>query len=151
MPVLQLTADVLMAIQAHGEAAYPNEGAGLLVGQAKGADKTVVDILPISNQWESEEQYHRYLITPQDMLRGENEAARRGLDVVGIFHSHPDHVAEPSVFDRDWALPWYSYVITSVEKASATASRSWLLREDRSAFDEEVIQLAPAGEPPAAG
>jgi proteasome lid subunit RPN8/RPN11 len=140
--MLIVSASVLRAIQAHGEAAYPNEGAGLLLGQVAAADKTVVDILPLDNEWEAGEQYHRYLITPQDMLRGETEAARRGLDVLGIFHSHPDHVAEPSTMDRDWALPWYSYIITSVQKAKAVVSRSWRLREDRTAFDEETIQPA---------
>ncbi len=143
--MLTLTQDVLRAIQSHGEAAYPNEGAGLLLGTATAEGKQVVDILPLSNEWEAEEQYHRYMITPQDMLRGENEAARRGLDVVGIFHSHPDHPAEPSVMDRDWALPFFSYIITSIQKAQAVVSRSWLLREDRSAFDEETIQAAPRG------
>ena len=137
--MLNLAPALLREIQAHGEAAYPNEGAGLLLGQANAAGKTLTAILPIANQWEAEEQYHRFLITPDDMLRGETEAARRGLDVIGIFHSHPDHVAVPSGFDRDWALPWYSYVITSVEKAQAVVSRSWRLREDRSGFDEEIL------------
>jgi len=135
--------DMLRAIQAHGETAYPNEGAGLLLGRAVDGGKAVVEILPLANEWQAEEQYHRYLITAQDMLRGENEAERRGLDVIGIFHSHPDHVAEPSTMDRDWAMPWYSYIITSVQKAKAVVSRSWLLRDDRSAFDEETLQAAP--------
>ena len=115
------------------------------MGTAAADGKNVVDILPLANEWEAGEQYHRYMITPQDMLHGENEAARRGVDVVGIFHSHPDHPAEPSVMDRDWALPFFSYIITSVQKAQAVVSRSWLLREDRSAFDEETIQAAPRG------
>jgi proteasome lid subunit RPN8/RPN11 len=135
---------LLRAIQAHGEAAYPNEGAGLLLGHAAAGHKTLADILPIANQWQAEEQYHRFLITPDDMLRGETEAARRGLDVIGIFHSHPDHVAVPSGFDRDWALPWYSYIITSVERAKAVDTRSWLLREDRTGFDEEPLSVPPA-------
>src|SRR5688572_1396426 len=141
--MLNIPAALLHAIQSHGEAAYPNEGAGLLLGQAADGHKTLSAILPIPNQWEAEEQYHRFLITPADMLRGESEAARRGLDVIGIFHSHPDHVAVPSGFDQDWALPWYSYIITSVEKAKAAATRSWLLKEDRSGFDEEVITVQP--------
>ncbi len=140
--MLIVPAGVLRSIHAHGEAAYPNEGAGLLLGQVSDGTKTVVDILPLTNEWEAGEQYHRYLITAQDMMRGEDEAARRGLDVIGVFHSHPDHVAQPSNMDRDWAMPWYSYVITSVEKAKAVGSRSWLLRDDRSAFDEETIQPA---------
>jgi proteasome lid subunit RPN8/RPN11 len=137
---LRIPPDLLRAIHAHGEAAYPNEGAGLLLGQAAEAGKRVAVIFPIENQWDAGEQYHRYLITPRDMLRGEDEAAARGLDVIGVFHSHPDHVAEPSTFDRDWALPWYSYVITAVERGRAVATRSWLLRDDRSGFDEEPIQ-----------
>jgi proteasome lid subunit RPN8/RPN11 len=143
--MLTIPADILRSIQAHGETAYPNEGAGLLLGTAAAGGKNVAEILPLTNEWEAGEQYHRYMITPQDMLQGENEAARLGLDVVGIFHSHPDHPAEPSVMDRDWALPFFSYVITSVQKAQAVVSRSWLLREDRSTFDEEPIQAAPRG------
>ncbi len=141
--MLIVPTNLLRSIHAHGEAAYPNEGAGLLLGRVADGAKTVVDILPLANEWEAGEQYHRYLLTPQDMLRAEDEAVRRGLDVVGIFHSHPDHVPEPSAMDRDWALPWYSYLITSVQKARAVASRSWQLRDDRSAFDEETIQAAP--------
>lgn len=141
--MLSIPPALLDAIQAHGEAAYPNEGAGLLLGQAQGEAKSLAGILPLANRWEADEQYHRFLITPDDMLRGETEAARRGLDVIGVFHSHPDHVAEPSGFDRDWALPWYSYIITSVQKARAVHTRSWLLREDRSGFDEETLSVAP--------
>ncbi len=137
--MIAISTTILRALQSHGEAAYPNEGAGLLLGRVTDDGKAVTDILPLDNHWEAEEQYHRYMITPQDMLRGETEAARRGLDVIGIFHSHPDHPAEPSGMDRDWALPWYSYIITTVAQGRATVSRSWLLKEDRSAFDEEHI------------
>ena len=137
--MLTIFSETFKALEAHGESAYPAEGAGLLLGTATTEGKAVAAILPLANRWEAEEQYHRFLLTPQDMLRGEQEAARRGLDVIGIFHSHPDHPAEPSGFDRDWALPFYSYIITTVEKGRATRSRSWLLKEDRSAYDEEEI------------
>jgi proteasome lid subunit RPN8/RPN11 len=139
--MLTIHPNALSALEAHGEAAYPSEGAGLLLGRVSDGHKRVVDILPLANRWGAEEQHRRFLLTPQDMLHGEAEAARRGLDVIGVFHSHPDHVAEPSGFDRDWALPWYSYLITAVEKGSAVVSRSWLLKEDRSGFDEEEIQM----------
>ena len=139
--MLTIHFEILRALHAHGEAAYPNEGAGLLLGHATdGRTKTVVDILPLENHWSAEEQYHRFLLTPHDMLKAEQEAARRGLDVIGIFHSHPDHPAEPSGMDCDWALPWYSYIITTVAQGRATVSRAWLLQEDRAAFDEERIQ-----------
>ena len=137
---LNISNDLLRAIQAHGEGAYPNEGCGLLLGRAEGGDKHVADLLAIRNGREPEAAHNRYLITPQDMLRGEDEAAERGLDVIGIFHSHPDHPARPSEFDREHALPWYSYIITSVEQGRAGESRSWLLADDRSAFAEESIE-----------
>ena len=98
-------------------------------------------VLTLENRWEGAEQYHRFLLTPQDMLRGEQEAARQGLDVIGIFHSHPDHPAEPSGFDRDWALPWYSYLITTVAHGRAARSRAWQLQDDRSGYIEERLAV----------
>ncbi len=139
--MLTISSELLRALEAHGATAYPAEGAGLLLGTTTAADKQVTAILPIENKWDAEEQYHRFLLTPQDMLRGEQEAAQRGLDVIGIFHSHPDHPAEPSGFDRDWALPYYSYIITTISKGTPTRSRSWLLKEDRSGYDEETIAI----------
>lgn len=139
--MLTIKRGTLKEIEKHLEAAYPNEGAGLLLGSATQTGKQVQGILPLENRWEGAEQYHRFLLTAQDMLRGEQEAARRGVDVVGIFHSHPDHPAEPSGFDRDWALPWYSYIITTVAQGQTARHRSWLLKEDRSAYDEEPIAV----------
>lgn len=139
--MLTIPQAVLRELEAHLEAAYPNEGAGLLLGEATADGKAVRAILALANRWEGAEQYHRFLLTPQDMLAGEQAAARRGLDVVGIFHSHPDHPAEPSGFDREWALPWYSYIITTVAQGRATRSRSWQLQADRSAYDEEDIAV----------
>ena len=138
---LLLSSIILKDIHTHGEDAYPDEGAGLLLGSIEGESKMVVGILPIMNAREDSARHNRYLLTPQDYLRGEQEAARRGLDVLGVFHSHPDHPNQPSEFDRDWAMPWFSYIITSVQKGKAVESRSWLLLEDRSAFKEESIEL----------
>jgi proteasome lid subunit RPN8/RPN11 len=139
--MLTISDSLLSTLATHLEAAYPNEGAGLLLGAAVNGSKEVRAILPLENRWEGNEQHHRFLLTAQDMLAGEREAARRGLDIIGIFHSHPDHPAEPSGFDRDWALPWYSYIITTVEGGHAVRHRSWLLRDDRSAYDEEDIRI----------
>ena len=140
--VLTIKRDALHILETHLVAAYPNEGAGLLLGSANGHGKRVEIVLPLANRWEGEEQYHRFLLTPQDMLLGEREAAARGLDVIGIFHSHPDHPAEPSGFDRDWALPWYSYLITTVAQGRAVRSRSWQLKDDRSGYDEEQLLIS---------
>jgi len=138
---LQIASDIMQQIDRHGEAAYPEEGAGLLLGRLEGQHKQVEAILPLSNAREDSARHNRYLLTPQDYMHGEQEAARRGLDVLGVFHSHPDHPNRPSEFDREWAMPWFSYLITSVQSGQATGSRSWLLSEDRQAFIEEPITL----------
>lgn len=138
---LEILLEVLKAIHTHGEKSYPEEGAGLLLGSVHGDLKKVTEILPLSNAREDTARHNRYLLTPQDYLQGEQEAASRGLDVLGVFHSHPDHPNHPSEFDRQWAMPWFSYLITSVQSGAAVESRSWLLQEDRSAFQEEMIQV----------
>jgi len=139
--VLVIPKEILKAIHQHGEEAYPEEGAGLMLGKADGAAKRVEKILPLTNTREDEARRNRYLLNPQDYLRGEQEAARLGLDVLGVFHSHPDHPNRPSEFDREWAMPWFSYLITSVLQGKAVESCSWLLAEDRSAFSEENIDI----------
>jgi len=139
--IIEITSDILRQIHAHGESVYPEEGAGLLLGAADGDRKRVSMMMGLSNAREQAARHNRYLITPQDMLRGEQEALRLGLDVLGVFHSHPDHPNLPSDFDREWAMPWYSYMITSVQAGQAVESRSWRLEEDRSAFFEEQIQV----------
>jgi proteasome lid subunit RPN8/RPN11 len=105
-----------------------------------GADMRVVTaILKLPNAREESAQHNRYLLTPQDMLRSEQEADKLGLDVIGVFHSHPDHPNQPSEFDRQWAMPWFSYIITSVKEGQAAGSRSWRLTDDRGKFIEESI------------
>lgn len=138
---LQITSEVLEQISRHGESAYPEEGAGLLLGAVDGEHKQVTAILPLSNAREDSARYNRYLLTAQDYMNAEQEAARLGLDVLGVFHSHPDHPNRPSEFDREWAMPWFSYVITSVQSGRAAGSRSWLLSEDRQSFIEESITI----------
>lgn len=138
---LTISKDILDAIHLNGERAYPEEGAGLMLGTANGSGKVVTTILPLANAREDSARRNRYLLSPQDYLRGELEASRLGLDVLGVFHSHPDHPNQPSEFDREWAMPWFSYLITSVQAGQAVASRSWLLSEDRLAFAEETIEI----------
>ncbi|KAA3644598.1 MAG: hypothetical protein DWQ07_14365 [Chloroflexi bacterium] len=138
---IKIKKEVFIQIQQHGEAAYPEEGAGLLLGRVDGEERFIEAILALENSREDEARHNRYLITAQDMLHGEKEAAAQGLDVIGVFHSHPDHPDQPSEFDREWALPWFSYIITSVQKGQATSSHSWRLLDDRSSFEEEPIQI----------
>lgn len=124
-------------IVSHLEASYPNEGGGFLLGTLDAAGAVaLVDIVPIANTFATEEQWHRYAMTPQDWARLEDTADERGLTLVGYFHSHPDSPAIPSIFDRDHALPNFVYIITAVYQRQAAEMRVWRLRPDRSQFDE---------------
>lgn len=145
---VEIAAELLRRIRAHGETTYPEEGAGFLLGAREGNAYRVVDIVPLPNAREEEARRTRYLISPEDTIRVEEEAERRGLSVIGVFHSHPDHPAQPSGFDHDWALPWLVYLITSVEHGRAIESRAWRLTDERSGFEEvpiAILQDSPGG------
>ena len=135
-----LTEEHIKQIESHGEKTYPNECGGMLIGRDFESDKkTVVELLPMENAMAENEQYNRVLITPKDVLRAERFAREKKLDVVGYYHSHPDHPARPSQFDLDHALPVWTYIIVSIEKGKAVDLRSWEMENDRSKFNEEEI------------
>jgi proteasome lid subunit RPN8/RPN11 len=144
---LRITSDHLRAIDRHGEQTYPEECCGFLIGQASG-DRTVVErLLPVANE-RQDSRHNRYVINPETVLAAHTEARAAGADVVGYYHSHPDHPSKPSDFDREHAWPGLSYLIVSVQKGRAADARSWRLADDRDQFDEEEIidQAAdPAG------
>ncbi|ABG03713.1 Mov34/MPN/PAD-1 [Rubrobacter xylanophilus DSM 9941] len=126
-------------IHRHAREAYPEECAGALVGMdVGGGTKIVVDVWRAENVHE-EERSRRFLIEPEQIRRFERRAAERDMDVLGFYHSHPDHPAEPSEYDRQHAWPYYSYVIVSVSGEEIREMRSWRLRDDRSGYDEEEI------------
>ena len=134
-----LTEEHIKQIEKHGEKTYPNECGGMLIGRFENEKKTVVELLPMENAMSEAEQHNRVLITPKDVLRAERFAREKKLDVVGYYHSHPDHPARPSQFDLDHALPVWTYIIVSVEKGKAVDLRSWEMENDRSKFNEEEI------------
>jgi proteasome lid subunit RPN8/RPN11 len=127
-------------VRVDGENAYPNECCGVLIGEV---DKTGVKIVKhaeaIHNDFEDGEQYHRFLITPENMINAEKTARVMKLDVIGFYHSHPDCPAIPSDYDRDHALPFYSYVIVSVRQGSAKELASWELTANRAEFISEIV------------
>lgn len=128
-------------MRAHGERDYPYECCGLLVGRfAGGGRKEVVETYPISNAREEEAKRNRFLIRPEELMRGERHARARGLDVVGFYHSHPDDEARPSGYDLEHAWPTYSYIVVSVRQGRAVALRSWEMEPDRSRFNEEEVE-----------
>lgn len=145
----------LETIRRHGSADYPNECCGILLGQANGAEKQVKEVVPLKNlRIDSvraqeilpldapgkESERNRFLIDPLEQLRVEKGARARGLDVLGYYHSHPDHPARPSEYDRKHAWPWYSYIIVSVERGVPKDMTSWVLSDDRSRFDPEKFE-----------
>lgn len=133
---LQLQANLLHRIEQHGETTYPDEGAGVLLGHIDNRHAVIVDILPLENSFESSQRRRRYLIDARAMMEAEMAAEDRQLEVVGIFHSHPDHPAQPSEYDLEHSLPWFLYIITSIEAGNASSSRAWRLLDDRSQFEE---------------
>jgi len=138
--MLRLSPEMEKNIRVDGETAYPNECCGVLIGEVDSEGiKTVKSTLTINNASENGEQYHRFLITPEDMMKAEQAARAKKLDVIGFYHSHPDHPSAPSGYDKDHALPFYSYVIVSVDNGKAQVLTSWELADDRSNFTQEKI------------
>jgi len=139
-PMLQLTTEQQSAIATHGELDYPYECCGLLLGHfASDGAKVCAELFPISNAREEEAKRNRFLIRPEELLRGEQLAAAKGLDIVGFYHSHPDHPAVPSTYDLEHAWPVYSYIVVAIKSGRAEALRSWEMQTDRTRFDEEEI------------
>ncbi len=129
----------MQTIAQHSEQAYPNECCGIMLGEDEGEQRHVVALLPQPNQSAADEQYHRFLITPEMMLAAEQAAWAQGLDVIGFYHSHPEDEARPSNFDREHAWPWYSYIVARVRSHKCDKMASWRLADDRSHFTEEEI------------
>ena len=140
--MLTLTAAILAKIEAHGVGSYPEEGCGLLLGHMRAGENVVTDILPVANKWPVDaEKFERFRIDAADMMKAEMKAAGAGVDVIGVFHSHPDCPPVASPRDLAWATwPGYSYLITGIYEGQPHASRSWQLQADRTGFAEESVQ-----------
>ncbi|MGH2620276.1 MAG: M67 family metallopeptidase [Anaerolineales bacterium] len=138
---LRIPAQLLAEIQRHAEQQYPEEGAGLILGLLDGEDRTARSVLPVNNTFEAEQRGRRYLIDPMAILRAEEEAQRKGSNVLGVYHSHPDHPPTPSKFDLEWAVPWYIYLITAVRQGIAEQTRAWRLQEDHAQMIEEQLTI----------
>jgi len=125
------------AIRAHGRETFPHECCGALLG----SDGIVHEAFALPNTTE-EGPRRRFLVRPDDYRGAEKRAREAGLDLLGFYHSHPDHPAKPSQYDLDHAWPSFSYVIVSVMSGEDKLLTSWRLKEDRSAFDEENVELS---------
>jgi proteasome lid subunit RPN8/RPN11 len=138
--VLRLDAGIADAIRRHGIETYPDECCGALIG-VDGDVKIVQHVAPLPNNTE-EGARRRFLIRPSDYTFVEAEAKRLNQDLLGFYHSHPDHPARPSQYDLDHAFPFFWYVIVAVHQGRPENMTVWRLADDRSAFREELLQDA---------
>ena len=136
---IRLSTSLLDEIRRHGERAYPAECCGALVGRIAEGVKEVVRLAPAVNR--RIDDPHRYLIAPDDLRRLETEIRRESLEVVGYYHSHPDHPARPSAFDTEHAWPWYSYLIVRIDRARAADAASWVLDDERPLMHPEPLEV----------
>ena len=144
--MIEIIEQHLSAIRQHGERDYPFECCGLMLGRFETSGKVVAATYPISNAREEEAKRNRFLIRPEELLRGERYAGAKDLDIVGFYHSHPDHPARPSAYDLEHAWPNLIYVILSIDSQRTGELTAWLLSDDRSRF--EPVELR-RGEPDA--
>jgi proteasome lid subunit RPN8/RPN11 len=136
---LRLPGALADEIRHHGEAAYPAECCGALVGRVEGAAKEVLRLSPAVNR--RTDDPHRYLIAPDDLRRLEREVREAGQEIVGYYHSHPDHPARPSAFDAEHAWPWYSYLIVRVDRGRGADMASWMLDDERPLMHPESLDV----------
>ena len=154
--VLRIKEAQMEAIRQHGAQDYPRECCGVMLGEVNGVRKVVGEIVPLVNLRSDparaqellpvddpvrETERNRFLIDPLDQLRVEKHARARGLDVLGYYHSHPDHPARPSIYDREHAWPWYSYVIVSIEQGIIKDLTCWVVAEGGGMFCPEQVEV----------
>lgn len=139
---MQIARSVLAAIRQHLQSAYPTEGCGFLLGVRGPFGEVVVSryrAVP-NRRLAGRKARNRYLISPDDFLCAEHDARASSLQIVGVYHSHPDVAARPSSYDREHAWPWYRYLIVSVVGGAVRDERVWELTNKRR-FVEQALQI----------
>jgi proteasome lid subunit RPN8/RPN11 len=149
--MIRLSQEHLQTIRTHAESTYPDECCGIILGYLAIEGKTVVEVIPTENAWNTEaaaeflgehtaeSKKRQYAIAPEIMLKTQKQARNCLLNIIGIFHSHPDHPAIPSECDRLYAWQGYSYIIVTVQNGKAGELRSWNL-DDSHQFQAEAIE-----------
>jgi proteasome lid subunit RPN8/RPN11 len=164
--MLTLSEKAVQAMRAHAEEGYPLEICGFLVGAAGEEGRSAREAWPVRNAWEDDAdlraatvagleaaggtagadrwasagEERRFLVSPQDILASMRRARAAGMDLVGVYHTHPEHPAVPSDFDRDAAWPDWSYVILSVRAGKVAELRSWVVPDHGGPFEEEGVE-----------
>jgi proteasome lid subunit RPN8/RPN11 len=140
MAILVLPESIARLIEAEGVRHYPEECCGILIGRDVNASRRIEEIRPVNNAFDADRLHDRFLISPQAIYQTEKELENSGRTIVGFYHSHPDHPARPSDYDREHAWPFYSYVIVSIAAAQAVDMTSWVLDETSHSFRRQDIQ-----------
>jgi proteasome lid subunit RPN8/RPN11 len=134
----------LSKLHAHAQEGYPHEVVGIIAGDKQ--ERLASRVHPLINE-RADSAHNRYTVSGLTLMRAEQELEAEGLDILGYYHSHPDHPSQYSDYDRDHALPNLSYVIVSVINGRAVDTASWRLRDDRSAMDSEPIHAVSDATP----
>jgi proteasome lid subunit RPN8/RPN11 len=155
--VIRLSSDQVESIRDHGGAEFPRECCGALLGDVDGDVKVVREVRPLPNTFEPSAEFERsagdpskasdapvgrerrYMVSPEAMFQLMRYERQSGRKVLGFYHSHPDHPARPSEYDRAWAMPWYSYLIVSVLSGRPDELTAWLLSDDGTKFEPESL------------
>jgi proteasome lid subunit RPN8/RPN11 len=150
---LRMNQELAERIRRQGAETFPHECCGALLGRDSAdpervnpqeaqleVQREVLELFPLVNRRDDSPR-NRFAVSAEDVLDAEKAARQYGLDVVGWYHSHPDHPARPSQFDREHAWPWYSYVIVSVMSGQPAEMTSWRLNDDRQAYSAERIEI----------
>jgi proteasome lid subunit RPN8/RPN11 len=141
--MIRLTEKIVDEIELHGEQTYPEECCGMILGSSKDGLHSIEEVIKIDNR-QDENRQRRFFITPGQYLQAEQLAKKWNMELLGFYHSHPDHPAAPSAFDTDHALPWFTYIIISVDHGKAAAMTAWVLNEERTQFLERVVLVEQA-------
>lgn len=140
MSKLVVTDQVMDFVREHAEEDYPHECCGLFVGKIEADGTRRVVRAERARNTNVERAHDRFELHPEDFLRIDREAREDGLEVIGCYHSHPDHPARPSQYDAERAFPAFSYMIVSVEKGKLVDATSWQFDDSKGAFDSESIE-----------
>jgi proteasome lid subunit RPN8/RPN11 len=138
-----LPSPLLEELARHGEQTFPEECCGVLIGTSLNGERTILALMPLANS-QGANRERRFLVTPEQYLEAEKKARAENLELLGFYHSHPNHPARPSEFDRDNAMPWFVYIIVSVIDGTSDAMTAWQLDEDRMRFSELALDNAHA-------
>jgi proteasome lid subunit RPN8/RPN11 len=147
--MIRITEQLARQIEQHGIKTYPEECCGMMLGVSEDGVHAVEEVIKIDNS-QDENRRRRFFITPEQYLQAEQLARKWKMDLLGFYHSHPDHPAAPSAFDTEHALPWFTYIIVAVDHGKAAAMTAWVLNEERTQFVERTIMVERTPEAPSA-